>query len=84
MTQADEEIVPLELPKKSIQEYRRIAKAEGLTGSEVVAWCLGYGFRAYATGDRPSAAKDEPHLPGEPCTTQGNPDIRHRGFPYVR
>jgi hypothetical protein len=53
MTKTEEEIVPLQLPKKLIQEYRRIAKAEGLTGSEVVAWCLGYGFRAYAAGDRP-------------------------------
>jgi hypothetical protein len=59
MTQTDKEVVPLELPKKSIQEYRRIAKAEELTGSEVVAWCLGYGYRAYAAGDRPSDDKDE-------------------------
>jgi hypothetical protein len=59
MTQTSKEIVPLELPKELIQEYRRIAKTEGLIGSEVVAWCLGYGYRAYAAGDRPSAAKDE-------------------------
>jgi hypothetical protein len=52
MNRRDTEVVPLELPKDLIQEYRRIAKAEGLTGSEVVAWCLGYGFRAYAAGDR--------------------------------
>jgi hypothetical protein len=60
MTQTDKEIVPLQLPKKLIQEYRRIATAEGLTGSELVAWCLGYGYRAYAAGDRPSAKGEIP------------------------
>jgi hypothetical protein len=58
--QPDKEVVPLQLPKTLIQEYRRIAKAEGLTGSEVVAWCLGYGYRAYAAGDRPSAKAEIP------------------------
>jgi hypothetical protein len=53
MIRPETDVVPLELPKDLIQEYRRIARAEGLTGSEVVAWCLGYGFRAYAAGDRP-------------------------------
>ena len=59
MNRPDTEVVPLELPKELIQEYRRIAKAEGLTGSAVVAWCLGYGFRAYAAGDRPTVSSKD-------------------------
>ena len=55
MPQTDNEIAPLQLPRKFVQEYRRIAKAEGLTGSEVVVWCLGCGYRGYVAGDRPSA-----------------------------
>jgi hypothetical protein len=60
MNQEKPEIVPLELPKDLIREYRRIAEAEHLTGSEVVAWCLSYGFRAYAAGDRPSRDPSRP------------------------
>ena len=53
MNQNDKETVPLELPKDLIAEYRRIAKAENMTGSEIVAWCLPHGFRAYEAGERP-------------------------------
>ena len=53
MNQNDKETVPLELPKDLIAEYRRIAKAENMTGSEIVAWCLSHGFRAYEAGERP-------------------------------
>jgi hypothetical protein len=54
MEEDRKETAPLELPKHLISEYRRIAQAEDMTGSEVVAWCLSYGFRAYAAGERPT------------------------------
>jgi hypothetical protein len=59
MREEDREIVPLELPKDLIREYRRIADIEGLTGSEIVGWCLGYGLRAYAAGERPNSSHSD-------------------------